>query len=69
MPYRLTRRAQQDFDDIYTGGAEQFGTAQADDYSAGLIRTVHFLASYPRAARERSEIVPPVRAHTYKSMS
>ena len=48
-------------------GAEQFGTAKADEYSTGLIRTVHFLASYPRAARERGEIVPPVRAHTYKS--
>lgn len=67
MSYRLARRAEDDLDAIYTAGAEAFGAAQADAYAAGLIRTFQFLASYPRAARERSEATPPVRAHPYKS--
>ena len=67
MRYRLSRLADQDFDEIYTRGAELFGVDQADEYAAGLTRVFEFLASFPRAARERIEANPPVRAHPYKS--
>ncbi len=67
MKYRLSQRADQDLDEIYTRGAELFGLEQADEYAAGLTRVFKFLASFPRAARERVEANPPVRAHPYKS--
>ncbi|MGY2736140.1 type II toxin-antitoxin system RelE/ParE family toxin [Sphingomonas sp. UYP23] len=67
MPYRLSQPARRDLDEIYIRGAELFGIAQADEYSAGMAQTLTFLASYPRAARERTEIVPPMRAHRYKA--
>lgn len=67
MLYRLSRQARRDLDEIYIRGAELFGVAQADEYSTGMAQTLTFLASYPRAARERIEIVPPVRAHRYKA--
>ena len=63
----MSCEAQQDLDRIYTRGAELFGEAQADVYATGLVRTFQFLASYPRAARERTEIDPSVRGHPYKS--
>ena len=67
MRYRLSQRADHDLDEIYTRGAELFGLDQADEYAAGLTRVFNFLASFPRAARERVETNPPVRAHPYKS--
>ena len=40
---------------------------QADAYAAGFWDTVAFLADFPRAARLRQEVDPPVRAHPYRS--
>lgn len=67
MRYRLSQCGDHDLDEIYTRGAELFGLDQADEYAAGLTRVFKFLASFPRAARERFEANPPVRAHPYKS--
>lgn len=44
-----------------------FGLDQADKYHEGLTAAFAFLADYPRAARVRFEITPPVRAYRYKS--
>lgn len=44
-----------------------FGLAQADRYHEGLSETFEFLMRFPRAAREREEISPPVRAHPFKT--
>jgi len=44
-----------------------FGVAQAERYSDGLEAAFQFLADYPRAARLRTEMPRPVRAHPYKS--
>ncbi|MFT4027030.1 MAG: type II toxin-antitoxin system RelE/ParE family toxin [Novosphingobium sp.] len=68
MPsYRLSRSAEHDIADIARYTVEAFGVEQALHYRDGLIHTFRFLAEFPRAARERTEIDPPVRAHLYKS--
>ncbi|MGK0493191.1 MAG: toxin ParE1/3/4 [Sphingomonas echinoides] len=65
--HRLSREARIDFKAIYTRSAELFGIQQADAYADGLLRTFRFLAEHPRAARERLETRPPIRAFAYKS--
>lgn len=68
MPgYRLTRAAADDLVAIFLEGLASFGPAQADSYHAGLEAVFEFLGEYPRAARQRDEIDPPVRGHPYKS--
>ena len=68
MPaYRLTQAASDDLVEIYVHGFALFGQAQADTYHEGLAATFAFLAEYPRAARVRDEITPPVRAHPHRS--
>lgn len=67
MTYRLSRQAEADLDDIYFAGARSFGLLQAQRYADGLARVLDFLAAHPRAARLRSEIDPPIRAHPYRS--
>lgn len=44
-----------------------FGQHQADRYHEGLEEAFELLATYPRAARSREEIDPPVRAYRYKA--
>lgn len=65
--YRLDRAAADDLVAIYVAGVDWFGLTQADRYHDGLTATFAFLAEYPRAARERKEISPPVRAFRYKA--
>lgn len=67
MAYSLSLKAEEDVIDIYAHGARAFGTSQAETYFAGLEQAFAFLAEYPRAARERREITPPVRVHPFKS--
>lgn len=68
MPsYKLSRSAENDIAAIADYTVEAFGIEQAIAYRDGLIETFEFLAEFPRAARERLEITPPVRAHPYKS--
>jgi len=66
-PYRLTRQAQNDIAAIAEYTIKEFGIDQAVAYRDGLVRAFEFLAEFPRAARERTEINPPVRAYPYKS--
>lgn len=63
MSYRLTRRAAADVIAIHCHGAARFGTAQADAYHDRLERAFALLAIHPYLARERTELVPPVRVH------
>lgn len=65
--WRLTPPAADDIAAIFRYGVEQFGIAQADAYHAGLEAAFDFLARYPRAARERTELSPPVRVHSYRA--
>jgi toxin ParE1/3/4 len=65
--YRLSRRARDDLVAIYVASAEAFGVAQAERYHAEIERAFDYLAPFPRVARERHEIDPPVRIHPHKS--
>jgi toxin ParE1/3/4 len=66
MRYRLSGSAERDLLQLYQAGVRDFGQSQAERYFAGLEQAFEFLAGYPRAARERTEITPPVRVHPYK---
>ncbi len=65
--YRLTQAASDDLVTIFIEGLALFGLDQADRYHAGLAHAFQFLADFPRAARLREEIDPPVRAYRYRS--
>jgi len=67
VAYRLTRKAAEDINEIYSFSAEQFSLDQADSYNTLLERTFEFLAHNPFAARKRLELSPPVRIHPVQS--
>lgn len=67
MAYRLANKAAEDVFNIWAEGAAMFGEAQAERYHSGLEAIFRFLSENPKAARLRNEIVPPVRAHPFKS--
>ena len=48
---------------IYIESFRQFGEAQAEAYAQKLTETFERLAKFPRLARERVELPPPVRIH------
>ncbi len=68
MTYRLTRKAEEDFINIYVEGAQSFGIAQAESYHEELVRTFEILADNPHMARERVELSPAsIRVHPHGS--
>ena len=66
MSYRLSRKAQDDIIAIYLEGARLFGISQAESYHTGLERCLDLIAAAPEMARERLEILPPVRIHPFR---
>jgi len=67
MDYAISRAAEADLIALYREGADRFGPTQADRYHASLQTAFEFLARHPQAARERSEISPPIRCHPHGS--
>lgn len=67
MAYELSVKAEEDIINIYREGTLLFGTEQAERYHVEMERIFEFLADTPKAARERTEITPPVRIHPYGS--
>ncbi|MBL4720507.1 MAG: type II toxin-antitoxin system RelE/ParE family toxin [Alphaproteobacteria bacterium] len=67
MSYKLSVKAEEDLIHAYREGVRMFGTEQAEKYYVGLERVFRFLSDTPKAARERTEITPPVRVHPYRS--
>lgn len=65
MSYRLTRKAVEDIIAIYEHGIRLFGTVQAEKYHFGMGKIFLLLSENPELAREREEIIPPVRVHPY----
>lgn len=63
VAYRLTRKVADDIRHIYIEGARRFGAVQAEAHHARSERTFEPLAANPVLARERTELVPPVRIH------
>ncbi|MBB4857459.1 toxin ParE1/3/4 [Novosphingobium chloroacetimidivorans] len=68
MPgFLLSTEAFIDIDRLYENGVVTFGLSAADAYYEGLFATFDFLASYPHAARLRTEVDPPTRVYRYRS--
>lgn len=67
MAYKLSAKADEDIVEIYLEGLEQFGSTQAEKYHADLEKTFGLISVNPQIARERNEIVPPVRIHPHAS--
>jgi toxin ParE1/3/4 len=67
MGYRLSPTAKRDLETIANYGIDAFGMEAAQKYYAGLVRGFNFLAQYPKAARLRQEVRPPVRAYPCQS--
>jgi toxin ParE1/3/4 len=63
VAYKLTHSAEQDLIDIYVEGFRLFGERQAEAYAQTFRQTFELLAAFPRLARERVELTPPVRIH------
>ena len=67
MAFRLTREADRDVAELYSFGTLTFGLPAATSYALGLQEEFHLLSEFPRAARERYEVRPPVRILPYGS--
>ena len=63
----LSEDADRDLDDIYIQSVDLFGVRQADQYIDGLLDTLDMIVAFPRMARLRDDISPPVRAHAHQS--
>lgn len=67
MSVTFSTVADDDLQRVYIGGVESFGVAQAERYVAGLRDACRLIGDFPRLARLRTEIAPPIRAHPYRS--
>lgn len=67
MPFTLSRAAESDLATIADYTIRTFGEEQAILYRDGLIDALDFLARFPKAARQRTELRGDVRAHPYRS--
>ena len=63
--YRLTPCAEDDLEDIWRYTAETWSIVQADQYLDELVATFENIVAMPMIARERQEIVPPVRTYIH----
>ena len=65
MPFKLSRKAEDDIRSILTYGIEEFGEAQALNYREGLERMFQLIADTPKMGRQhRGEIRRfPVGSH------
>ncbi|WP_217846981.1 type II toxin-antitoxin system RelE/ParE family toxin [Paracoccus marcusii] len=52
-------------EDIWLHGAAEWSPEQADRYIDGIVVVLDLLCTMPGIARERMELTPPVRIHTY----
>ena len=63
----LSTDAERDVEGMFLYGVMQFGSSQADSYTAGLRQTLDRIVQHPAAARLREEIRPPVRLYRYRA--
>lgn len=61
--YRLTRRAEADLDDIADYTLQHWGQAQMDAYIRALYDRFEWIASKPKAGRERPEVGLGLRSY------
>lgn len=67
MRLRLSPRAKEDVYEMHEVGSLTFGVRQADAYIESLAATFANIERYPEAARERSEVDPPVRVWPHRA--
>lgn len=67
MPFRLSVQAEEDIVFIAEDGIRMFGALVAKRYHDELFGLLELIAANPRMARERHEISPPVRIHSFKA--
>ncbi|THV21298.1 type II toxin-antitoxin system RelE/ParE family toxin [Peteryoungia ipomoeae] len=67
MRYRLSRKAEADIIDIAETGIRNWGLRQARTYHDGLFELFELIASTPEMARERDELIPPMRVQRFRA--
>jgi toxin ParE1/3/4 len=67
MAFRLSLAAEEDIVGIAEQGVRLFGAVQARQYHDGLFAIFDLIAGSPQIARERLELVPPMRIHPFKA--
>jgi toxin ParE1/3/4 len=65
--FRLSLAAKEDIIGIAEQGIRLFGPAQARRYHDELFAIFDMIAAYPRIARERRELSPPMRIYPFKA--
>ena len=60
-----TQAARADLDQIFLHGLKTYGEAAAGRYIGQLLDLYELISGQPEMARERIEIVPPVRIHPH----
>ena len=67
--YRLSERADHDFESIYLFGLLSFGLSQADSYTDGMIERFEQIAAQPELYPAVEHIKPGYRLSVYHSHS
>jgi toxin ParE1/3/4 len=67
MSFKLSVEAEEDIIAIAEQGVRLFGVGKAHRYHDDLFALLDLISDNPRIARERNEIVPPVRVHPFKA--
>jgi toxin ParE1/3/4 len=67
MSFKLSVEAEEDIVAIAEHSVRMFGAGHAKRYHDELFALFELIAINPRIARERDEIVPPVRIHPFKA--
>ncbi|WP_138983513.1 type II toxin-antitoxin system RelE/ParE family toxin [Agrobacterium tumefaciens] len=67
MGFRLSLLAEEDVIRIAEEGIAIFGLAQAQKYHRELYEIFELISLNPRMARERHELLPPLRIHRFRA--
>lgn len=67
MGFHLSLAAKEDVIGITERGIRLFGPIQARQYHDELFAIFDMIAGYPRIARERMELSPPMRIYPFKA--
>lgn len=67
MGFRLSLAAEDDIVAIAEDGVRLFGAVQARRYHDALFDVFALVAANPGMARERPELLPPMRIHPFKA--
>lgn len=65
MKLVLSRRASQDFDEIYQYGFSKFGEHQADKYAINLSSCLETISLNPEIGRFDTRVSPAIRRHEH----